>query len=98
LPRNRDSLTLRHHLERLPIHTVIDVGANDGTTSQQQWLATLPTAKLHLIAALERYREQLVQTATASCGRMTVWPLAVTDSEGEGTFYEHVDHPVHRCC
>lgn len=92
VPRDRDAMTLRRYLNHLPIRTVIDVGANDGTTSQQ-WLETFPHAKVHSIEALERYREQLARTAAASNGRMTVWPFAASDSEGEVTFYEHVDHP-----
>jgi len=85
-------MTLRRYLELLPIHTVIDVGANDGSTSRQ-WLATFRNAKVHSIEALGRYREQLDRTAAASNGRMTVWPFAASESEGEVTFYEHVDHP-----
>ena len=92
VPRNRDAMTLRRFLERLPIRTVIDVGANDGTTSGQ-WLATFPQAKVHSVEALERYRQQLDRRARASGARMTVWPFAASDSESEVVFYEHADHP-----
>lgn len=85
-------MTLRHFLERLPIRTVIDVGANDGTTSAQ-WLATFPGARVHSVEALERFRAPLDRVAGASGGRMTVWPFAASDSDSDVVFYEHADHP-----
>src|SRR5687768_10157979 len=82
VPRDRDAMTLRHFLERLPIRTVIDVGANDGTTSAQ-WLATFPGARVHSVEALERFRAPLDRVAGASGGRMTVWPFAASDSDSD---------------
>lgn len=92
VPRDRDPMTLKTYLDRLPIRTVIDVGANNGATSRS-WLATYPHAHVHAIEALERYRGQLDAIAAASHGRMTVWPLAASDEGGDVTFLEHEDHP-----
>lgn len=92
VPRDRDAMTLGQFIERLPIRTVIDVGANNGSTCAR-WLSVFPQAKVHAIEALERFRPDLDRLADGSDGRMTVWPFAASDSEGEVVFYEHSDHP-----
>jgi FkbM family methyltransferase len=92
VPRDRDAMTLKTYLDRLAIRTVIDVGANNGETSQR-WLATYPMAQVHAFEALDRYLPQLMAVSDASNGRMTVWPYAASDEAGQVTFLEHEDHP-----
>ena len=92
VPRDRDAMTLKTYLDRLPIRTVLDVGANNGDTSRG-WLATYPQAHVHSIEALDRYLPQLNSLAGSSNGRLTVWPYAASDEAGRVTFLEHEDHP-----
>jgi FkbM family methyltransferase len=92
VPRNRDPLTFRSYLAKLPINTVIDVGANRGDTCSD-WLRLFPHARVHAIEALDRYQLPLKAIAASSGGRMDVWQCAASDELGEVIFHEHSDHP-----
>jgi FkbM family methyltransferase len=92
VPRNRDAMSLKKYLDRLPLRAVIDVGANNGSTCTE-WLRTYPEAQIHAIEALDRYQGPLQSIAARSNGRMRVWQYAASDEAGEVTFLEHVDHP-----
>lgn len=92
VPASRDAMSLQRVLDRLPIRTVIDVGANDGRTSTL-WLRKYPKAHVHAVEALARYQETLARVAAASAERMTVWNYAASDEAGEVVFHEHTDHP-----
>jgi FkbM family methyltransferase len=92
VPRNRDAQTLLRYAESFPISAVVDVGANVGLTCLH-WLQTFPSAHVHAIEALERFRPDLEKTAAAFPGRMSIWPFAATDHAGELKFRVHEDHP-----
>lgn len=92
VPQDRDAFTFREFLRKLPIRTVIDIGANRGATCAE-WLKEYPDAEVHAIEALTRFQAELNSVAARSKGRMHVWQCAASDEAGVVTFLEHSDHP-----
>lgn len=90
--RERDPQTILRYLETLPITIIVDVGANRGITCLT-WLRAFPSAHVHAVEALDRFRPDLERVASMYPGRMTIWQVAATDHQDEITFFVHEDHP-----
>jgi FkbM family methyltransferase len=77
-------------LGRLPISTIVDVGANRGQFAEEA-LAFFPRAHVISFEPQPLAFQVLAQRAAAGRGRITPVNLAVGDSEGTASMQVHVD-------
>lgn len=77
---------------RLPIRTVIDVGANTGETCKG-WLADFPQAHIHGIEAEPSVFAAFKANVTGLEDRITAWQFAASDEPGQISFFRHENHP-----
>jgi FkbM family methyltransferase len=77
-------------IRRLPIRTVIDVGANSGQFAKYA-RSMFPKAHLYCFEPLPKPFEQLQQWASSQQD-VTLFNLALGDLEGMGTMFHHVEH------
>ncbi|PHR21887.1 MAG: hypothetical protein COA41_01930 [Sphingopyxis sp.] len=92
VPEDRDAAHFWTHIEALDFSTVIDVGANNGSTCNV-WLQKFPSCHIHAFEALEMYQQQLRELQEKHPHRMTIWPFAASDNSGTTEFQVHEDHP-----
>jgi len=92
VPRDRDALTIYEMIRSIPFKTIVDVGANSGSTVER-WLADFPTAHIHAIEPLPQEFAKLKTLESRCGGRMSAWNVAASDRSEEIPFYIHTDHP-----
>lgn len=92
VPEDRDAAHFWTYIEALDFDTVIDVGANNGSTCKI-WLQKFPNCHVHAFEALEMYQKQLAELLAKHPDRMTIWPYAASDNSGTADFRVHEDHP-----
>lgn len=79
-------------LRRLPIHSVVDVGANLGQFARRA-LDAFPQAHIHSIEPLPEAFAALSRWAGTTGGRVSVFNLAIGDSSGgEVEMFHHIAH------
>lgn len=92
VPKDRDPYTLLKHIEDKQFSSVIDVGANNGTTCLH-WLHTFPIAHVYAIEAQTAYLPELNSIKNRHPKRITIWNCAASDQDEEIEFHIHENHP-----
>lgn len=78
-------------LRNLPIRSIIDIGANKGQFARM--ISNLfPEARIYSFEPLSEPFKQLKEWADYQNGRATVFNVALSDKEGEGKIFSHLEH------
>jgi FkbM family methyltransferase len=92
VPAARDAQSVMRRVYASPIASVVDVGANRGTTLLE-WSKRFPSAHIHGFEPLPDMVARLEELRKRQPARMTIWPVAASDHSGEVQFRRHSDHP-----
>jgi FkbM family methyltransferase len=93
VPKDRDAFTLYETVRRIPFRTVVDVGANVGTTVVR-WATDFPDAHIHAVEPLPSAFQELKKLEQQFPGRVSAWNFAASDHGGKETLFVHSEHPT----
>lgn len=78
-------------LKKLSIHTIIDIGANEGQFAQKM-LKWFPQATIYSFEPLPGPFNELRKWAEGQNGKVKAFRLAIGDWEGHTEIYHHLEH------